>query len=74
VATRRTDNVTVCDVRIEKTFRATHPRRIAAFVDVFNLFNANPAENVIWSSGASYLRPIDIVPPRIARIGVKLAW
>ena len=52
----------------------TRSRRFAAFVDVFNVFNANPEQNVVWSSGASYLRPIGIVSPRIARIGAKLDW
>lgn len=73
VGTRRTDHVTICDLRVEKGFRA-RGRRVAAFFDVFNVFNANPELNIVWSSGALYLRPISIVPPRIARIGGKLAW
>jgi hypothetical protein len=40
---------------------------------VFNLFNANPEQNASWSSG-SFLRPLTIVPPRIARIGATLEW
>jgi hypothetical protein len=48
-------------------------RRVAGFVDVFNLLNANPEQNMSWTSG-SFLRPLDIVPPRIARIGAKLEW
>jgi hypothetical protein len=38
-----------------------------------NLFNANPEQNTSWTSG-SFLRPLDIVPPRLARIGAKLEW
>jgi hypothetical protein len=74
VGTRRMDNITIFDVRIEKAFRVAAGRRIAAFVDVLNAFNANPEENVVWSSSDSYLRPVSIVPPRLARIGLKLAW
>jgi len=48
--------------------------RLAGFVDVFNLLNANPEQNTSWSSGSSFLRPLSIVPPRLARIGVKLEW
>jgi len=74
VGTWRMDNVTVLDLRVEKGFRVAQGRRIGAFVDVLNVFNANPEQNVVWSSGSSYLRPIDIFPPRIARIGAKLDW
>jgi hypothetical protein len=74
VGTWRTDNIAIVDLRVEKGFRIAQGRRIGVFVDVFNVFNANPEQNVVWSSGASYLRPIDIVPPRIARIGAKLDW
>ena len=74
VGTRRMDNMTIADLRVEKGFRMARSRRVAAFVDVFNVFNANPEQNVVMSSGASYLRPIGILSPRIARIGAKLDW
>ncbi len=73
IGTRRMDDVTTADVRLEKAFRLPGDRRVAAFVDVFNLFNANPEQNVSWSSG-SFLRPLTIVSPRIVRIGAKLDW
>ena len=73
IGTRRMDNVTLLDIRAEKGFRLAHGRRIAGFIDVFNLLNANPEQNASWSSG-SFLRPLTIVPPRIARIGTKLEW
>jgi hypothetical protein len=74
IGTRRMDHLTTCDLRVEKGFQITQSRRVAAFVDVFNVFNANPEQNVVWSSGSSYLRPINIVSPRIARIGARLDW
>jgi hypothetical protein len=73
IGTRRMDNVTLFDVRVEKTFTLGPGRRVSPFVDAFNLFNANPEQNLNWSSGA-FQRPLAIVPPRIARIGLKLAW
>jgi hypothetical protein len=72
IGTRRMDNVTILDVRVEKAFRL-RLGRIAVFVDVFNLLNANPEQNTSWLSG-SFLQPINIVAPRIARIGAKLEW
>jgi hypothetical protein len=74
IGTRRMDNITILDVRVEKGIPLGRHRRVAAFVDVFNLLNANPEQNTSWSSGSSFLRPLSIVPPRIARIGMKLAW
>jgi len=74
MGTRRMDNVTLADVRVEKGFRFARGRRVAAFVDVFNLFNSNPAQNTNWSSGPAFLRPLSIIPPRLARVGAKFEW
>jgi hypothetical protein len=72
--TRRMDNITILDVRIEKRLRLATDRHIAAFIDGFNLLNANPEETAIWTSGSSFLRPLNIVSPRIVRIGATLEW
>ncbi len=73
IGTRRTDNITIVDLRIEKGIGLSASRRIAGFVDVFNLLNANPEQTTSWASG-TFLRPLSIVPPRIARVGMKLDW
>ena len=73
IGTRRMDHVTLLDVRVEKGFRLGDAGRLAGFLDVFNVLNANPEQNVSWSSGA-FLQPLSIVSPRIARIGVKFDW
>jgi hypothetical protein len=73
IGTRRMDHLTILDVRGEKGFRLGGARRVALFVDVFNVLNANPEQNANWGS-VSFLRPISIVGPRIARVGVKLDW
>jgi hypothetical protein len=73
IGTRRMDNITIFDVRVEKGFRLTGGRRVAAFVDIYNMLNANPEENTSWSS-ESFLRPLSVVAPRIARVGAKLQW
>jgi hypothetical protein len=73
MGTRRMDNVTLLDVRIEKGFSVGRARRLAGFLDLFNVLNANPDQNVIWASGR-FRQPLAITPPRIARIGLKAAW
>jgi hypothetical protein len=85
IGTRRMNNVTLLDVRVEKGFKLGGHRRLAGFVDVFNVLNTNPEQNTNWSAGLlaaedgrerrpSFLRPLSIVPPRLARLGVKLDW
>ena len=74
IGTRRMDNITLVDLRLEKGVVVRGDRRIAAFVDLFNLFNSNAEQGVSWSSGPSFLRPLSIVSPRIARIGAKLEF
>ena len=74
VGTRRTDNVTLVDARLEKRVRLMNGHQLAGFVDVFNALNANPEQNVVWSSGESFLRPLSIVSPRIVMAGLKFDW
>jgi hypothetical protein len=74
IGTRRMDHLTSLDLRIDKRFALPARGRVAVFIDVFNLFNANPEQNISWVSGSSFLRPLTIVPPRIARLGVKVDW
>jgi hypothetical protein len=74
VGTRRMDHITILDLHIEKVFRVPKAGRVSAFVDLFNVLNANPEEGLSWSSGTSFLRPLSIVAPRVARVGAKLAW
>jgi hypothetical protein len=69
--TRRQDTIAITDLRVEKT-HAFGGRNISVFFDLYNMFNANPAQNLQWSSGTSWNRPLSIVPPRLARIGAKL--
>lgn len=73
VGTRRLDHVTLVDMRVERSMQVKG-RRVSAFLDVFNCLNANPEQNAIWASGESFLRPLSIVPPRIARFGVNVNW
>jgi hypothetical protein len=72
LGTRRQDDIIITDLRVEKEFALGSRRDISAFFDVYNMFNSNPAQNLQWSSGTSFNRPLSIVPPRLARIGVKV--
>lgn len=74
VDSRRTPNVTVIDTRVEKRLKLRSNATIGLFLDGLNLFNANPSQQVIAASGASFLRPQQILPPRLLRIGARFDW
>ena len=38
------------------------------------LTNSEAQQNITWNSGASFERPTSIVPPTIARFGLKFDW
>jgi hypothetical protein len=57
---------------VEKRFDLSNRRDVSAFFDLYNMFNQNPAQNLQWSSGTAFNRPLSVVPPRLARIGVKV--
>ena len=74
ITTRQQDNIILADLRAEKVIHLMHSQTLGAFVDVYNLTNANPASNINWSSGSTFLQPITIIAPRLARFGVKFDW
>jgi hypothetical protein len=74
IGARRQDNITLVDLGVQRDVALGDGRRLSAFVQAFNLFNANPEQNVSWASGPSFLRPLTIVPPRIARVGIRVDW
>jgi hypothetical protein len=71
--TRRQDNINVLDFRAEKVVKVS-TLSLAPFIDVYNVLNGNADQNIIWASGSSFLRPTAIIPPRVARLGVKVNW
>jgi hypothetical protein len=74
IGTRRQDNVTLLDLSARRDVALRGGRRASVFVEVFNLFNTNTEQTVSWASGPSFLRPLSIVPPRIARLGMRMDW
>ena len=69
----RTPNLTLFDIRTEKVINVSG-RKVSAFFDVYNIFNANEPQTLTTTSGSAWLFPSAITPPRVARVGVKLAW
>ena len=59
INTRRQDNINVFDFRVEKVIRVDRGMTVAPFLDLYNVFNANPEQNLTWASGVSFLRPTE---------------
>ncbi len=84
----RSDNVAIFDLAGERRFRLPRGRSVDLFVAAFNLANANPATTQDELVGrrtatlpdgervgyARFLRPSAVLPPRVFRVGVKLAF
>ena len=74
IGTRQQDNIVIFDMRGERTFTLSPRLKVSGIVDVFNLFNSNAEQNTSYNSGTSFLRPLNIIPPRILRIGARLTF
>ena len=44
------------------------------FIDVYNLTNCDAQQNITWNSERRFELPSPIVPPTIARFGMKFDW
>jgi len=69
----RTAHVNLIDIRIDRAITISG-KRVMPFFDLYNVTNNNAEQNITVSSGTSWLRPINIVPPRLFRVGVKFDW
>ena len=67
----RYPNVTMFDIRLSRAFRFGS-RSITPQVDFFNIGNADTIVNQTGAVGPSYLRPNEILSPRIIRVGFSL--
>jgi hypothetical protein len=73
--TRRGDerlpDVTMIDFRVSRTFRFGD-RRITPMLELFNLTNADTVVGYNANVGGSYLRPTEILSPRLLRFGISV--
>jgi hypothetical protein len=67
----RLPDVAMVDFRISRTFRFG-ARRIMPMIEVFNLGNADTITGYNAAVGSAYLRPSEILSPRILRFGITM--
>lgn len=68
----RLPNVTMFDIRLSRRFSMGNGRSITPQVDLFNIGNADTVVNRNAAVGSTYLRPQEILAPRIIRLGFSL--
>ena len=71
---QRQDNISVLDLRVEKTVNLGPAAKVRLFLDGFNMLNSYAAETLTVSTGNLYLQPTAILGPRTGRVGVRFIW
>jgi hypothetical protein len=74
IGTRRIPTLNLLTVRVEKSFRFQTGQRVAVKLDLYNALNVNTPTRLQPRSGSRFLRPLEIVPPRIAEFGVSYSF
>jgi carboxypeptidase family protein len=70
----RQDNISVVDLRIEKSVPLGSAAKLRLFFDGFNLTNQYAAETINTRAGVNFQQPTAILAPRTGRIGARLVW
>jgi hypothetical protein len=74
IGTRRIPSLNLLTLRAEKTFRVRTAHRVTVRFDLYNALNVNTALEVEPISGDRFLRPTEIMSPRIAEFGLTYAF
>jgi hypothetical protein len=61
----------VLDLRTSKQFGTGGGSHLEFDFDLFNLLNSSAQTALIYPSGPTFGYATDVVPPRVARIGLK---
>jgi Carboxypeptidase regulatory-like domain len=68
----------VYNLRFSKDVRTGGTRKVGIDFDIFNLFNSNAPNAQVYASGPTFLYPTGvnggIVPPRVARLGIRFSF
>jgi hypothetical protein len=73
IGTRRIPTLNLLTVRVEKNF-AFRGQRVTAKVDLYNALNVNTPTRLQPRAGDRFLRPLEIVPPRIVEFGLAYTF
>ena len=70
----RQDNISVMDLRVEKTVNLGGSVKVRLFGDIYNITNFYAAETITQSTGSAFQTPTAILGPRTGRVGFRFIW
>jgi hypothetical protein len=71
IGTHRRPHLNLINVRLEKRFTLPRAQIATVTLNLYNALNANTVTALQNRSGASFLQPLGILPPRLAEIGLS---
>jgi len=71
---RRLPSQNLLDLRAEKSIRFAGNQQLTGRFTVFNATNANTTLTVQQQSGAKFLQPTSIIPPRVFELGLSYSF
>jgi Carboxypeptidase regulatory-like domain len=74
IESRRHDNITVVDLRVDRGFNLGGTVRVRGMVDLFNITNSHAAETRTITTGTAFLRPTAVLAPRTLRVGARVSF
>jgi hypothetical protein len=74
IGSQRLPDINNLTLRVEKNFRLAAAHKMAVRLNIYNALNANPATRVRVQSGNRFLRPRDIMPPRLAEVSASYSF
>ncbi len=71
IENNRSENVTLLDIRLEKSFMVKERHRLTGMLDAYNLFNSNAETNFVLRTGGIFRNIIAALDPRTLKIGFR---
>ena len=73
IGSQRKPNINLLTLKLEKSF-PWRTQRVRVSLTAYNALNANTATRLQQRSGGSFLRPREIMPPRVAEVNVSYTF
>lgn len=74
IGTRKLPTINLLHMRAEKSFRVAQGRSLSLRFNLYNVMNISTVQSLTQLSGPNFERPLTIMPPRIAELGVQYTF
>ena len=74
IGTRRLPTINLLHMRAEKSFRVAQGHNVSLRFNLYNVMNISTVQSLTQLSGPNFERPLTIMPPRIAELGVQYTF